>query len=210
MKPIVLTNKIKKFILSINDEDYKLTLNPKKSEQEIKIKLIRNKNPLYAYKSIISFNEIKEDLSNIINNIDDLMDYLSNIFKTKSYTNFIKDEGILFTLFPPKEKNLIPNLEIILENSFSEKEIYQQNKQDETISLLKEEINLIKSNQEKLDNFLQYSHNQLNTIRIGLKFISSKYIYFPTSGEWIENFRANAIAILPNNSLITSHQSKIN
>ena len=37
MKPIVLTNKIKKFILSINDEDYKLTLNPKKSEQEIKI-----------------------------------------------------------------------------------------------------------------------------------------------------------------------------
>ena len=210
MKPIVLTNKIKNFTLSINDEDYKLSLTPKKSEQEIKIKVIKNKNPFYKYKSIISFNEIKENLSNIINNIDELMDYLSNIFKTKSYTNFIKDEGILFSIFPPKDKDSIPNLEILLENSFSEKEIYQQNKQEETISLLKEEINLIKSNQEKLENFLQYSQNQLNTIRIGLKFISSRYIYFPTSGEWSENFRANAIAMLPNNSLITTHQSTIN
>jgi WD40 repeat protein len=210
LKPIVLSNKIKKFTISINDEDYKLTFTPRKLDEEIKIKLIKNKNPLYTYKSIISLNEIKDDFSNIINNINDLMDYLTNAFKIKSYTNLIQDEGILFSIFPPKEKKLIPNIEFLLENSFSEKEIHQQKKQEETISLLKEEINLIKSNEEKLNNFLQNSQNQLNTIRIGLKFISSKYIYFPTSGEWIENFRANAIAILPNNSLITSHQSTIN
>ena len=210
LKPIVLSNKIKTFTISINDEDYKFTFTPKKLDEEIKIKLIKNKNPLYTYKSIISLNEIKDDFSNIINNINDLMDYLTNAFKIKSYTNLIQDEGILFSIFPPKEKKLIPNIEFLLENSFSEKEIHQQKKQEETISLLKEEINLIKSNEEKLNNFLQNSQNQLNTIRIGLKFISSKYIYFPTSGEWIENFRANAIAILPNNSLITSHQSTIN
>ena len=193
LKPIILINKIKKYKLNINDEEYILILTPKKSEEEIKMKLIRSKNPLYTYRTIISLYDIKESntFSEQINNLNDLINYLSESLISKSYTNYIREEGIL------------------LENSFSEKEIYQQKKQEETIELLKEEINLVKLNQEKIENFLHKNQNSINSIRMGLKFISSKYTYFQTSGEWSENFRANSISVLPNHSMILTHQNNI-
>ena len=211
LKPIILVNKIKKYKLNINDEDYILILTPKKSEEEIKMKLIRSKNPLYTYRAIISLYDIKESktFSEQINNLNDLINYLSESFISKSYTNYIREEGILLTIFPKKENILIPNIQILLENSFSEKEIYQQKKQEETIELLKEEINLVKLNQEKIENFLHKNQNAINSIRMGLKFISSKYTYFQTSGEWSENFRANSISVLPNHSMILTHQNNI-